>query len=119
MEKITINNQELTIAFNFATELAYEDLTGKAFSPVDIIPEKGQEPKASDFIKIALACIIANNPDSPIDSDYILHKATRKEVTKLITLTIREMMAWITVPAIAEEHVPEPSDEKEEEGKNA
>lgn len=115
MEKITINGEELTIKFNFATELSYEELTGKAFDASEILP-KDQTPNSKDVIKLALACVIANNPDAKTDSDYILHDATREEVSLLVSTVIREMLVWLGVPAMAESHIPDasPSDEEGE-----
>lgn len=116
MKKITINGEELTITFNFATELSYEQLTGKAFDAADLIPSKeGGEPKSADIIKVAIACLIANNPDAATDSDYVLYKATRAEVRDLVTAVVAEMMTWLGVPAIAEAHTPAPDASPSEE----
>lgn len=118
MEKIKINGEDLTIKFNFATELSYEELTGKVFDAGEILPQD-ETPKSADVIKLALACVIANNPDAKTDGEYILHEATREEVTELIQATIKEMMVWLGVPTIAEEHVEEPNSAEEGENPNA
>lgn len=106
MTKLTINGEELTISFNLATEIAYADLTGKDFNPTELFDEQGNTT-SSDAIKIALASLIANNPDSQIDEHYILYEAPREEITRLVSLVFMEMFAWLKVPAIAEAHVPE------------
>lgn len=116
MQKITINGEELTIAFNLATELSYEEITGKSFEPSELFDN--ETPRSSEIIKVVAACIIANNPEAKTDSDYLLYKASREEANLLITTTLQEMLHWLNVPAIAEEHIPEQpsSAATEEEG---
>lgn len=106
MTKLTINGKEFSIKFNLATELSYEELTGNIFDPQDILPQ-GEHPRSKDVINLALACLIAN--DAPVTTDYILKEATQAETSELIKAVFTEMLAWLSVPKIAEQHVPEPS----------
>lgn len=114
MTKITINGEELAIAFNLATELAYEKLTGKLFVAKEVIPAD-DNPGSDNIIKAAIACVIANNPDAKTDGDYILLHATRDEAKQLIATVLKEMLTWLGVPEIAEAHIPKPADTTEED----
>lgn len=116
MQKININGEELTISFNLATEISYEEITGKAFDASILFD--GEKPRSTEIAKVVAACIIANNPEAKTDSDYLLYKASREEANLLITTTLQEMLRWLNVPAIAEEHIPEQpsSAATEEEG---
>lgn len=114
MRKININGEELTITFNLATELSYEEITGKAFTTSEIMNEAGKI-KARNAINCVIACVIANNPDAKTDSQYLLFNATKKEIETAIEAVMEEMMIWLDIPAIAEAHVKELQKEEEDE----
>lgn len=112
MEKVIINGEELAIKFNLATELAYEELTGKIFNAADIFVEKDKiNTKALLFS--AIGCVIANNPESKIDGDYILKNATREETSNLAAAATKALIEWLNIPAMAEKHVKKPKKDKQ------
>ena len=120
MKHITFAGNELKIAFNLATEIAYEDITGKPFSIADVIyvDDKGnstQNEKA--FVYVAISSVIANNQDSDVDADTILLNENKDEVENLMSTVAHEMLAWFKITPIAEEHVPAPEEIPEEEKK--
>lgn len=105
MRKVTLNNQEIEIRFNLATQLSYEELSGKAFNASEILPREGDDKQSKDLMNLAIACLIAN--ESPVGADYMLKEASYKESQELIVAVVKEMLTWLGVPSIAEEHVPE------------
>lgn len=113
MKTITFLGQKLNVAFNMAVQIAYEKITDKPFDLSDMV-------KAEARISIYYAAIIANNPDTDITMEQMLHDTTiddMKAIDKAVNDAISE---WYHIPAPAEEKVPEPSEEeKEESAKNA
>lgn len=113
MRKVNINNQDVEIRFNFATQISYEELSGKAFNAAEILPSDGSIPKSKDVMNLAIACLIVNN--APVGVEYILKEATYEESQSLIVAVIQDMVEWFTVPSVAESHVPETPTEEEGE----
>lgn len=113
MTQIEINGETLNIGINLATELTYEEITGRAFDLGDIIT-KDSKLQTRGLVNAAIACVIANNTEAKTDADYILHNATRQETITLVKAVTKEFMQWIDIPGIADAHVPEPTEEEKE-----
>lgn len=109
MQTINIIGKEVKIAFNLATEIAYEQITGEAFGI-----EKLNFTK--NAVALYMAAIIANNPDIDINTEDIISKASGAEVKTLSDAIYAEMKAWMNIPDVMNE-----KEEKKEEGeeKNA
>lgn len=74
MKKIlTILGQEVTIMFNMAVQISFEEITGKPFSEIDTNVSK-------DSLALAYSAIIANNPDCNITVDNLMHDASGAEL---------------------------------------
>lgn len=109
MQKIKLLGKEVNIAFNLATEIAYEQITKEAFGI-----EKLNFTK--NAVALYMAAIIANNPDMDITTDDLISKASGAEVKALSDAIYEEMRVWMDVPAVMQE---KEEQVKEGEEKNA
>lgn len=107
MKKIlTILGQEVTIMFNMAVQISFEEITGKSFREIDTDSSK-------DNFALAYAAIIANNPDTSITAGNLMHDASGAELNEVIKAISESFVEWNKVPGtLADEE-----DKKEEEKK--
>ena len=106
MQKINLLGKEVNIAFNLATEIAYEQITGEAFGIEKLSFTK-------NAVALYMAAIIANNPDIDITTEDFISKASGAEVKALSDAIYAEMKAWMNIPDVMEEKE-ESKDEDEE-----
>lgn len=106
MQKINLLGKEVNIAFNLATEIAYEQITGEAFGIEKL-------SFTTNAVALYMATIIANNPDIDITTEDIISKASGAEVKALSDAIYAEMKAWMNIPDVMEEKE-EAKDEDEE-----
>ena len=109
MQKINLLGKEVNIAFNLATEIAYEQITGEAF----VIDKLSFTKNA---VALYMAAIIANNPDIDITTEDIISKASGAEVKSLSNAIYAEMKAWMNIPDVMTE---KEENKDEDEEKNA
>ena len=107
MKKIlTILGQEVTIMFNMAVQISFEEITGKPFSEIDTNVSK-------DSLALAYSAIIANNPDCNITVDNLMHDASGAELNAVIKAISDSFVEWNKVPGtLADE------EDKKEGGSN-
>ena len=103
---ITILGQEVTIMFNMAVQISFEEITGKPFSEIDTNVSK-------DSLALAYSAIIANNPDCNITVDNLMHDASGAELNGVIKAISDSFVEWNKVP----ETLADEEDKKEEEKK--
>ena len=106
MKKIlTILGQEVTIMFNMAVQISFEEITGKSFREIDTNVSK-------DSLALAYSAIIANNPDCNITVDNLMHDASGAELNGVIKAISDSFVEWNKVPeTLADE------EDKKEDGK--
>ena len=109
MQKIKLLGKEVNIAFNLATEIAYEQITGEAFAIDKLSFTK-------NAVALYMAAIIANNPDIDITTEDIISKASGAEVKALSNAIYAEMKAWMNIPDVMTE---KEENKDEDEEKNA
>ena len=108
-KKITVMGEELTIKFNMAVQIAYEDITGRPFNLDDF--------KIKKFMPaLFMAAIIANNPKTKVTMDYLLSDATVDEVHDLDVAISETMSDWLHISDVI--HVEKPAEGEEEQPKN-
>ena len=137
---ITICGKDVPILYCAATETGYERLSQKG---IDVFlptfgpnPDKPEEtimtapPTANteDYLQLAIAAIVAasesKKQEVPISADDLLYRATKAEVTALITAVIELRNEWyglskvISDSAMKPAESEDPDDKKEQEGKN-
>ena len=113
MKKIlTILGQEVTIMFNMAVQISFEEITGKPFSEIDTNVSK-------DSLALAYAAIIANNPDCNITVDNLMHDASGAELNAVIKAISDSFVEWNKVPGtLADEEDKKEEEKKKEDGKS-
>ena len=93
MKKIlTILGQEVTIMFNMAVQISFEEITGKAFSDINTDSSK-------DNFALAYAAIIANNPDTNITADNLMRDISGAELKELLQAICDAAVEWNEMPA--------------------
>ena len=109
MQKIKLLGKEVNIAFNLATEIAYEQITGEAFGIEKLSFTK-------NAVALYMAAIIANNPETDITTEDIISKASGAEVKALSDAIYAEMKDWMNIPDVMNE---KEEKKEEDEEKNA
>lgn len=109
---ITLFTREITIAYNMATQIAYEKITNKPFSLEDL---KFSENRTALYY----AAILANNPDTDITIDTIIAEATLDDLNLLDHTLDLAMREWYHIPVtLTEPESAEDSDNEEDNPKN-
>ena len=109
MKKIlTILGQEVTIMFNMAVQISFEEITGKAFSDINTDSSK-------DNFALAYAAIIANNPDTNITADNLMRDISGAELKDLLQAISDAAVEWNEMPATLADDENKKKDEPEEE----
>ncbi len=130
---IQICGKDVQMRYCAAAETGYERLSGQSsdiFVPEVERDDEGnitnvkQRAKADDYIKLAIAAIIAayarQNEESPITADDIMYDATPQEVTTLITTVIELRAKWYEIPSVVKQDEPaDEEDENDDKPKNA
>ena len=89
---ITILGETLTIAFNMAVQISFEEITGKPFSDINTDSSK-------DNFALAYAAIIANNPDTNITADNLMRDISGAELKELLQAICDAAVEWNEMPA--------------------
>ena len=106
MKPIEILGEQITIKFNMAVEIAYEDMTGQPFT-IDAM--KSQKNSAALY----MSAILVSKPDTQITMERLIHEADGPTISTLSTAIINAMSEWMKLPAvIQEEPVEQPAEEK-------
>lgn len=95
----------LNIAFNMASQIGFEELSGKPFSDFN-------ESSAKDRMQLITAVIIANNPNTEFKAEWLMHDAKAHEIVQLDQALADEIAQW----AIEPETLDENSDRKQADG---
>lgn len=93
MKQIELFGETLDIAFNMAVEIAYEEISGKPFSVDDLNSVK-------NTVSLYYAAILVNNPDTNIQPDDLLKKATASDVVTLRTAVFGAFEEWCNIPEV-------------------
>ena len=104
---ITILGETLTIAFNMAVQISFEEITGKPFSDINTDSSK-------DNFALAFAAIIANNPDTNITADNLLRNISGAELKDLMQAISNAAVEWNEMPATLADDEDKKKDEPEE-----
>lgn len=96
MKKITINvlGRDVIIAYNLATQIAYEQLTDRPLEPDDF-------KRTKNIVLLIMACIIANNSDIEINLEELTHKLTGEEFIGLAKVVLELYAEWNHIPSVA------------------
>ena len=103
---ITILGETLTIAFNMAVQISFEEITGKPFSDINTDSSK-------DNFALAYAAIIANNPDTNITADNLMRDISGAELRDLMQAISDAAVEWNDMPATLADEEDKNKDEPE------
>lgn len=111
--KVTILNEEIDIRFCMAVEIAYEEITGEAFS-IDALK------KMKNALALGMASILTAKPETGITVERLMREATGQDIAELNKAVIESMTEWLTLPkVVTDEEAREPQpDVNEEKPKN-
>lgn len=107
MKKVSILGKELNIAFNLATQIAYEEISGEQFSVKSLNCMR-------NTVCLYAAAIVANNPGTDISFDDLAYKMTAPETAMLRAAVLETLTEWMHIPDVM---VEEDSREESEEDK--
>ena len=91
-QQITLLGETLTIVFNMACQIAFEEITGKPFNDFD-------SQKSKDILALDYAVISVNNPDSNITADRLMREANAQDMKTLNNAITAALMDWNDMPA--------------------
>ena len=96
MKKITKNvlGRDVILAYNLATQIAYEQLTDRPLEPDDFKNTK-------NIVLLIMACIIANNSDVEISLEELTHNLTGEEFIDLAKDALELYAEWNRIPSVA------------------
>ena len=104
---------KVKIAFNMQVQILYEDIMNEPFDPQKVLAT------AKSRFALYSAAIVANNPDNDIDPKQLLHQAHLSDLRNILEAISESMKDFYEIPDIAEQHVPEATEEeKEKDAKN-
>ena len=89
---ITILGETLTIAFNMAVQISFEEITGKSFREINT-------DSCKDNFALAYAAIIANNPDTNITAGNLMRDISGAELKELMKAISDAFVEWNDIPA--------------------
>ena len=102
--KINVLGEEITIRFNMAVQMNYEEITdGRPFDLEDL--------KLKKFVMcLYAAAIIINNPDTKITLERLAYEATNEDIKTIDEAVADCLNDWLKVPKI----IPEEKHEEDE-----
>ena len=96
MTTITLNGSTVNIAFNMATQIGFEEISGKPFHEIDVTHVK-------DKMALFAAAILANNPETDFNTEWLMKEATQAELTQLEKVVFEEVNKWAGIPSTLQE----------------
>lgn len=91
-KKITILGCEVIIVFNMAVQITFEEVSGKPFAEID-------NNSSKDNLALAYSAILANNPDTSITIDKLMHEASGKDMADLLNAVTESFIQWNKMPS--------------------
>lgn len=101
---INVLGRTIDIAYNMATQIAYEEITGKPFDVADM-------DRTGNTMALYYACIVANNKDTDITFDELIGNADASDITTLREAVTASFSDW------CKSAMPDDGKKKKKEGK--
>lgn len=106
-KQLTLFGEELTIDFNLAVEITFEEITGVPFDFDNLKTVK-------NTVALYYAAILTNNPDTKITLDGIVKNATATEIGMLREAVFGSLNEWCK-PLGKQEEVEDDGDGKKKD----
>ena len=91
-KKITILGCEVIIVFYMAVQITFQEISGKPFAEID-------NNSSKDNLALAYSAILANNPDTSITIDKLMHEASGKDIADLLNAVTESFIQWNKMPS--------------------
>lgn len=120
-KEITLCGKQVTLAYCYATEIAYKDLSDENISDyiqeaVNCIQQKLNDPDTKRTIFAILACMLAyyqsKGEDAPLKDSDLMNEADPMEIGNAIITIVGMRMDFYHIPK-GEPKDPEPKTEEE------
>ena len=95
-KKVTINGHELSVVFNMAVEIEYEDISGQPFDIPSMTTQKATMQLCYASLKVA-------NGKLPFTFDELKKSISVEEWLALKDTVIAIMTEWFHIPAVMKE----------------
>ncbi len=105
-KKIKILGEEIVLRFNMAVQLAYEEITGEAFTLSGISGQKGQ-------VALFIAAIVTNNPDCKITLERLVTEAKADDIKAMDTAMGELISDWYNLPKMVKDTIEEDASKAE------
>jgi hypothetical protein len=105
MKQLKIFGEELNIAFNLATQIAFEGITGENFTLEAV-------QKTSNTAALYYATIIANNPQTAITLDDVLLKFKAADIAAISKAVFDAISEWCEGAEQPKDETETPDDKK-------
>ena len=104
-KKINILGEDITIRFNMAVQIAYEELTGEPFNVGDLKRQKNS-------VALYFAAIVSNNKETQLTINDLLENISGKELAELSKAVYDCMAEWLGIPSVIQDDQTAEDDEK-------
>lgn len=95
-KKVTINGHELSVLFNMAVEIEYEDISGQPFDIASMTTQKST-------MQLCWAALKEANGKLPFTFDELKKTISAEEWIALKDTVITTMTEWFHIPAVMKE----------------
>ena len=75
-----------------AVQITFEEISGKPFAEID-------NNSSKDTLALAYSAILANNPDTSITIDKLMHEASGKDMADLLNAVTESFIQWNKMPS--------------------
>lgn len=93
---ITILGQQVNIAYNIATQIFFEDLTGIALTDANMNVTR-------NAMALYYAAIAVNNKDIDLSIDDLYYKASGDEIASLRVAVTEAVAEWSKIPGASDD----------------
>lgn len=100
-QKVTIAGIEVGIAYCYATEIAFANLTGGK-APADMIQSATVNPSEVAYLIISAIQAYYKDEESPVKDVDLMYEATPEELNKAFAAVIELFKEWYSIPKGAE-----------------
>lgn len=111
-QTITLMGREIPVAINMGTLLAFEEITGKAFSDADVLPMKAN-------MALLYSAILTADADTDLTIDMLRDCKNYHEFIAAVNKVTAMLTEFLSIPAIVQDAEKEDLKKEDDEPKNA
>lgn len=111
-QTITLMGRDIPVAINMGTLLAFEEITGKAFSDADVLPMKAN-------MALLYSAILTADADTDLTIDTLRDCKNYHEFIAAVNKVTAMLTEFLSIPAIVQDAEKEDLKKEDDEPKNA